>query len=110
MNFSDENWRARLVWPSHAKASFRHMSRRLMKRIQHDILIAASARRVYGAIATADGISTWWDKQTSVNTEQGVVLEHSPGAAHGVVRLRVVDLVPDHRIEWECISIHPAAS
>src|ERR1044071_1589303 len=81
-----------------------------MQGIQHDLSIAAPVRRVYDAIATADGISTWWDKQTEVHTDHGLVLEHSPGIQHGVVRLRVVDLVPDHRIEWECISTHPATS
>jgi uncharacterized protein YndB with AHSA1/START domain len=81
-----------------------------MKRIQHNLSIAAPVRRVYDAIATAVSISTWWDKQTPVQTDQGLVLEHSPGVQHGVVRLRVVALVPDHRVEWECISIHPATS
>ena len=81
-----------------------------MTRIQHDLVIAAPVRRVYNAIATADGISTWWDKQTPVQTDRGLVLEHSPGEPHGVVRLRVVALVPDRRIEWECISTHPAVS
>jgi hypothetical protein len=27
-----------------------------------------------------------------------------------VVKLRVVELVPDKRIEWECISTHPKSS
>ena len=81
-----------------------------MAAIQHQLLINAPMTRVYNAIATADGISTWWDKQTPRHTDRGLVLEHNPGAEHGVVQLRVVDLVPHKRIEWECISTHPASS
>jgi uncharacterized protein YndB with AHSA1/START domain len=78
--------------------------------IQHHVTIGAPVAQVYEAIATADGISAWWDKQTPVPTEDGLVLEHHPGPEHGVVRLRVVDLVPNARVEWECISTHPARS
>jgi uncharacterized protein YndB with AHSA1/START domain len=78
--------------------------------IHHQLLINAPASRVYKAIATADGISTWWDKQTSRQTERGLVLEHNPGPEHGIVQLRVVELIPNKRIEWECISTHAASS
>jgi len=65
---------------------------------------------VYEAISTADGIGTWWDKQTSKQADRGLVLEHNPGPEHGVVKLRVVELVPNKRIEWECVSTHPKSS
>jgi uncharacterized protein YndB with AHSA1/START domain len=78
--------------------------------IHHELLLDAPVTRVYDAIATADGISTWWDKQTARRTERGLVLEHNPGAEHGIVQLRVVDLVPHSRVEWECISTHPPTS
>jgi len=81
-----------------------------MATIHHQVLIDAPLASVYQAIATAEGISTWWDKQTPRQTPDGLVLEHSPGAEHGVVKLRVVELVPDERIEWECISTHPETS
>jgi uncharacterized protein YndB with AHSA1/START domain len=81
-----------------------------MSTIHHHLQIDAPITIVYGAIATADGISTWWDKQTPTQTEHGTVLEHNPGPQHGIVRLRVVELVPDQRIEWECISTHPTSS
>jgi uncharacterized protein YndB with AHSA1/START domain len=70
----------------------------------------APVAQVFKAIATPDGISTWWDKQTPVQTDRGLVLEHSPGPEHGVVRLRVVESVPGKRVEWECISTHPQSS
>ena len=58
-----------------------------MTTIEHRVLIATPVARVYRAIATADGISSWWDKQTARRTDRGLVLEHSPGAEHGIVKL-----------------------
>src|SRR5262245_16809372 len=81
-----------------------------MNTIQHELLINAPVARVYEAIATADGISTWWDTQTPRQTDRGLVLEHNPGPEHGIVQLLVVDRVPNSRIEWECVSMHPASS
>ena len=81
-----------------------------MATIYHRLSINAPAAKVYKAISTADGIGTWWDKQTARQTERGMVLEHNPGPEHGVVKLRVVELVPDKRVEWECISTHPKSS
>src|SRR5438874_4071006 len=75
-----------------------------MATIRHQVLIDAPVAKVYEAISTADRIGTWWDKQTATQTDRGVVLEHNPGPEHGVVKLRVVELVPNKRVEWECID------
>jgi uncharacterized protein YndB with AHSA1/START domain len=72
--------------------------------------IDAPVGTVYEAISTPERIGSWWDKQTPTQTDRGLVLEHNPGPEHGVVRLRVVELVPDKRVEWECISTHPRSS
>ena len=81
-----------------------------MATIRHQVMIDAPVAKVYEALSTADGISTWWDKQTPTQTDRGLVLEHNPGPEHGVVKLRVVELVPNKRVEWECISSHPKSS
>ena len=81
-----------------------------MTTIHHKLSINAPIERVYEALSSPDGIGTWWDKQTAVQTDHGLVLEHSPGPEHGVVQLRVVELVPNKRVEWECISLHPRSS
>ena len=47
---------------------------------------------------------------TPTQTDRGLVLEHNPGPEHGAVKLRVVELVPNKRVEWECISTHPISS
>jgi uncharacterized protein YndB with AHSA1/START domain len=81
-----------------------------MATIYHRVSINAPATKVYEAISTAEGIGTWWDQQKPTQTDRGLVLEHNPGPEHGVVQLRVVELVPDTRVEWECISTHPTSS
>jgi uncharacterized protein YndB with AHSA1/START domain len=81
-----------------------------MATIYHQLLINAPAAKVYDAISTAGGIGTWWDKQTATQTDCGLVLEHNPVPEHGVVKLWVVELVPNKRVEWECISTHPKSS
>jgi len=81
-----------------------------MATVHHRVLIEAPVARVFEAISSADRIGTWWDKQTAVRTDAGLVLEHDPGPQHGVVKLRVVEVVPNRRVEWECISTHPRTS
>ena len=81
-----------------------------MATIHHQVSIDGPVATVYRALATAEGIGTWWDKQTASSTDRGVVLEHNPGPEHGVVRLRVVALVPNQRVEWECFSMHTRSS
>ena len=39
-----------------------------MATIHHQVLINAPVEKVYQAISTADGIGTWWDKQTPTET------------------------------------------
>jgi hypothetical protein len=81
-----------------------------MATIYHQVWTSAPAAMLYAAIARPEAIGTWWALQTAVDAPDGVVLEHSPGPAHGVVRLKVGQLVRDTRVEWECISTHPRTS
>jgi uncharacterized protein YndB with AHSA1/START domain len=78
--------------------------------IHHRVAIEAPVAKVYAALSSAESIGTWWDAQTPIQSARGLVLEHDPGPAHGKVQLRVVDLVPGKRVEWECISTHPQTS
>jgi uncharacterized protein YndB with AHSA1/START domain len=81
-----------------------------MATIHHELEISAPAARVYAALSSPEAIGTWWDEQTPRQTERGLVLEHHPGPQHGVVKLLVVERVPNRRVEWECVSSHPASS
>ena len=81
-----------------------------MATIYHQVWINAPVAKVYEAISTGDGLSSWWAPHTSTETDAGLVLAHSPGAEHGDVKMKVLDTVQDRRVEWEIISTHPKRS
>ncbi len=81
-----------------------------MATIYHQVGIMAPVGTVYEALSDPGRIGTWWDAQTPVQTDRGLVMEHSPGPSHGVVRLLVVERALNSRVEWECISTHPESS
>jgi uncharacterized protein YndB with AHSA1/START domain len=71
------------------------------ERIEVDL--AAPPRRVYEAIATADGVRSWWT--------DGTIAERVGGTSrltfgHGWTELRVDRLDPDREVEWTCIAQH----
>jgi uncharacterized protein YndB with AHSA1/START domain len=81
-----------------------------MATINHQLWINAPVAKVYEAVSSAEGVGSWWDKQTAVQTEAGLILEHNPGPEHGVVQMKVLEMTPNKRVEWECISTHPRTS
>src|SRR5215813_15283910 len=81
-----------------------------MATLYHQVWIHAPTGKLYEAISTENGIGSWWDKPKAVKSDAGVVLEFSPGAEHGVLRMKVLELVQGKRVEWECISAHPKTS
>jgi uncharacterized protein YndB with AHSA1/START domain len=66
-----------------------------------EIDLAASPRRVYEAIATADGVRSWWT-DGSFAEEVGGVGRLTFG--HGWTELRIEKLVPDREVEWSCVG------
>lgn len=81
-----------------------------MASIRHQLSIRARPASVYQAITTENEIGQWWDRPESVRSEPGLLLEFRPGPGHGVLQMRVLDTVPNERVEWECISIHDTSS
>ncbi|MGH8078129.1 MAG: SRPBCC family protein [Lysobacter sp.] len=81
-----------------------------MATLYHQVWTDAPPARLYEAISTESGIAGWWDKPTVTDTAAGYVLEFSPGAEHGVLRMKVLERTPSTRVEWECISTHPNSS
>ena len=81
-----------------------------MATLYHQVWINAPIAKVYEALATADGLGSWWAPHTSTQTDAGLVLAHNPGGEHGEVKMKVLDTVQDKRVEWETISTHPKRS
>ena len=82
----------------------------LMATLFHEVWINAPTSRVYEKLSNAGGLSEWWTKHTATETDQGLVLESSPGPEHGIVRMKVLNLKQNARVEWECLSTHPRSS
>jgi uncharacterized protein YndB with AHSA1/START domain len=78
--------------------------------IYHQVRTNAPILNVYRAVSAVNGIAHWWNKPTATQMDVGSVLELNPGAQHGVLRMKVLELLPDRRVEWECISTHPETS
>ena len=78
-----------------------------MASIRHEVWIDAPPKRVFELLSSAEGISSWWDKQTKKETPEGIVFEHSPGPEHGIVRFLVLQSEAHSVVRWRCISIHP---
>lgn len=81
-----------------------------MATLNHQVWINAPASKVYKALATAEGLSSWWAPHTSTQTATSLVLAHGAGSEHGEVQMKVIDKTQNKRIEWEIISTHPRLS
>ena len=78
--------------------------------LYHQVWINSPVAKVYEAISTAEGLGRWWAPHTATETAAGLVLAHDPGPAHGPVKMKVLEMVPNKRVEWEIISTHPKSS
>ena len=81
-----------------------------MATLYHQVWINASTAKLYEAISTEKGVGGWWDEPHATEPDGGLVWEFSPGAEHGVLRMKVLERVEGKRVEWECISTHPKSS
>lgn len=65
----------------------------------------SSPEQVYDAVATLDGLSSWWTTDTSGSVELDGVIEFRFGA--GGFDMRVVELKPAEHILWEVVDGPP---
>jgi uncharacterized protein YndB with AHSA1/START domain len=66
-----------------------------------EIDLTAPPRKVYEAIATADGVRSWWT-DGEIAEEVGGMSRLTFG--HGWTELRVEKLVPGREVEWSCVG------
>lgn len=82
-----------------------------MANIIHRVGIKASAAQVFMALATIDGLSEWWTKNTSGKSEVGGTIEFCfakpNGEILGTFKMNVIDLVPNELVHWRCVSGPP---
>ncbi|GAA4276435.1 SRPBCC family protein [Aquimarina mytili] len=71
--------------------------------IKHLFHINASKSKVFEAISSIKGLSNWWTIQTKGNSALGETIQFDFGNVDGPL-MKVVKLIPNERIVWECIS------
>ena len=79
-----------------------------MVNIIHRVGIKASLQKVYEALSTTEGISNWWTKDTTGESEIGkriMVRFHTlEGNEIGSMNIEVVDLKPEKEVHWKFID------
>ena len=74
-----------------------------MQEIHHDVWIDADRSSVFDAVTTRAGLDSWWGPVVNWGDTVGSIIEFDHG--HGEpIKMRVVDLVPGRRVEWENIN------
>jgi uncharacterized protein YndB with AHSA1/START domain len=74
-----------------------------MAEIRINVLIKANPGKVYSALATEEGLASWWAKQTVAKPEVGFVNVFTFGKQFRN-EMRVTNLTPNKRVEWKCIN------
>ena len=76
-----------------------------MAYIKHRVGIKASSEKVYEALSTTKGISNWWTKDTTGESEIGktiiVRFRTLDGDEVGSMHIEVQDLNPEKNIRWK---------
>lgn len=72
-----------------------------MPKIMHQVVIEADSKTIFDAITTQSGLSRWWIADCDAKPEIGHMNEFRV-EGHGVNRMKVVTLEPNHRLEWNC--------
>lgn len=74
-----------------------------MPNIVHRLGITnTTSQKVYHAVATKDGIKSWWTIQVNGTFKEGDVLQFKFGS--GGPEFEVIELIPNKKSVWKCIS------
>lgn len=73
-----------------------------MATIKHYLLIRSSKDKIYEAITTQQGLSSWWTKTCTAKPEIGFVNQFNFEQFYN--RMKVIDLEINKQAEWECLD------
>lgn len=75
-----------------------------MESIRHRVGIKAPQERVYAALATTEGLSSWWTRTVDGDPNVGGKLQFYFGGPDARVIMNVEDLEPNQRVVWLCLG------
>ncbi len=64
--------------------------------------IDASHEAIYRAVATEEGLKSWWTADTEADERQGGKAVFGFNGRGTVFRMNIVELSPGKRVVWEC--------
>lgn len=74
-----------------------------MPNIRHEVIIAASAEKVYSAITSQEGLSAWWTPDTIAKTEVGSIARFRFGPTY-FKEMKITELKSSDLVKWTCIA------
>jgi uncharacterized protein YndB with AHSA1/START domain len=78
-----------------------------MVNILHRVGIKASSQDVYNALATREGLASWWASNTQGDSKLGGILKFrfsENGRELGGADMKVSELRPGERVQWQVIE------
>ena len=75
-----------------------------MADMYHEIQVQAPLSKVYDAIATQEGLCSWWTADSVVESREGGSAEFGFNKRATLFRMRVKELVPESRVVWTCLG------
>ena len=74
-----------------------------MPNIRHELIIGASAEKVYTAITSQEGLSAWWTPDTIAKAEVNSIARFAFGPAY-FKEMKIVEVKPSEQVKWICIK------
>lgn len=78
-----------------------------MPDIIHELSIEAPPGRVFDAIATQKGLSSWWTQDTEAEPRVGSIAVFRFRGASTAFRMKIKSLSRGRRVVWHCVGDHP---
>lgn len=78
-----------------------------MADIVHELTIDAPRARVFDAIVTRKGLSSWWTQDVEAEPKVGSIAVFRFGGASTVFRMKVKGLSRGRRVAWHCVGDAP---
>ncbi len=75
-----------------------------MATIRHRVGIAAPQARVYEALTTVEGLSSWWTRDVKGDPHLGGTLQFFFGSPEPGAIMEVTALEPTQHVEWRCVG------
>ena len=74
-----------------------------MPNIHHELIIGASAEKVYHAITSQEGLAAWWTPQTTARAEKGSTARFGFGPSY-FKEMKITDMRENTFVQWLCLA------